>query len=335
MSERNGRSRAAAVVLALALTVLLAGPAAAEDKDKKDTPVLTAIKNLKLGGYAQFLGASWDPGTDTFQLRRARLSLAGTIVKNLSFKLSLDLVKSPALLDAQVEFAPCREAGLRFGQFLVPFSLDNVTSVADIDMVNRPAVVEALAPGRDIGSSGRDVGLAAFGRWTIAEYALGFVNGSGINKADADGHKDLSGRLVLHPVKFLALGGSLYRGRRAPAEGEPLADRNKEGLEAVLSVNRVMIKGEYIHARDGLVSKAGWYVLAGAFALPGKLQALVRYDALDLDRAVAADGKHIVTFGLNWIIAGRTKLQLNYEIHGLEAGGREKSGLLAQFQAAF
>lgn len=326
---------AAAAVGAALLLLLAARPAAAEDAPKQDSPLLTALKGLKLGGYTQFSGSSWEPGADTFQLRRARLSLGGAIVKDLTFKLSVDLVKSPALLDAQIDYAPFREAGLRFGQFLVPFSLDNVTSVADIDMVNRPAAVEALAPSRDIGSSGRDVGLAAFGRWTIAEYAVGLFNGSGLNKADADGHKDFSGRLVLHPVRGLSLGGSVYRGRRSPAEGEPLAERNKEGLEALYGAGRVTLKAEYIHARDGLVSKSGWYVLAGVFALPGRLQGLVRYDALDLDRAVAGNGRSLVTFGVTWTIAGRTKLQANYEIHRLESGGREKSGLLAQFQAAF
>ena len=320
----------AAAVLGLCL---LGGPAVAQEK--KESPVATFLQGLKLGGYIQAYGASFDPGPDTFQLRRARLVLNGAIVKDLSFKISFDLAKSVGLLDAQVEYAPFREAGLRFGQFLVPFSLDNTTSVADIDLVNRPAVVDALAPSRDIGSSGRDVGVAAFGRWSIAEYALGLFNGSGLNKADTDGHKDFSGRIVLRPAKFLAVGGSLYRGERAPAEGEPLADRNKEGLEAQFVLDRVLVKGEYIHARDGLVSKAGWYATAGVLALPGKVQALVRYDALDLDRAVANDGRHIVTFGLTWFIAGRTKLQVNYEIHGLQSGGRETSGLLAQFQAAF
>lgn len=320
----------AAAVLGLGL---LRGPAAAQEK--KESPVVSFLQGLKLGGYIQAYGASWDPGPDTFQLRRARLALNGAIVKGLSFKVSFDLAKSVGLLDAQVEYAPFREAGLRFGQFLVPFSLDNTTSVADIDMVNRPAAVDALAPSRDIGSLGRDVGVAAFGRWSIAEYALGFFNGSGLNKADEDSHKDFSGRLVLRPAKFLAVGGSLYRGKRSPAEGEPLADRNKEGFEAQLALDRVLVKGEYIHARDGLVSKAGWYATAGVYALPGKVQALVRYDSLDLDRAAANDGAHIVTFGLNWFIAGRTKLQVNYEVHGLQGDGREKSGLLAQFQAAF
>jgi phosphate-selective porin len=319
--------------LALLAAVFVAGFATAEEKN--DPPAVTALQSLKLGGYAQIFASAWDPGVDTFSLRRVRLSLTGEIIKNLRFKLAADLVKSPALLDAFVEFAPSKAAGLRAGQFLVPFSMNNVTSVADIDMVNRPTVVEALAPGRDNGASGRDVGAVLFGSYSVLEYALGFVNGAGINKTDTNSHKDFCGRVVLRPLKVLAVGGSFYRGRQSAAAEDPLVARNKEGLEAVLSVDRFLLKSEYIHAKDDLISKAGWYAQAGFFALPGKLQALVRYDSLDLDRAVPDDGKRVIAVGVNWFIVGKTKLQLNYEIHRLEAGGREKSGLLAQFQAAF
>jgi phosphate-selective porin OprO/OprP len=319
--------------LALVAAALIAGFATAEEK--KVSPAVTALQSLKLSGYAQIFASAWDPGVDTFSLRRARLSLAGEIIKNLRFKLAADLVKSPALLDAFVEFEPSKAAGLRAGQFLVPFSMNNVTSVADIDMVNRPSVVEALAPGRDNGASGRDVGAVLYGSYSVLEYALGFVNGAGINKTDTNSHKDLSGRVVLRPFKIFAVGGSFYRGRQSAAAEDPLVARNKEGLEATLSIKGFSLKSEYIHAKDDLVSKAGWYAQAGFFALPGKLQALVRYDSLDLDRAVPDDGKRVVAVGVNWFVVGKTKLQLNYEIHRLEAGGREKSGLLAQFQAAF
>lgn len=319
--------------LALLAAVFVAGSAPAEEK--KDSPAVTALGSLKLGGYAQLFAAAWDPGVDTFSIRRARLSLTGEIVKNLKFKLAADLVKSPALLDAFVEFEPSKAAGLRAGQFLVPFSMNNVTSVADIDMVNRPTVVEALAPGRDNGASGRDVGAVLYGRYSVAEYTLGFFNGAGINKTDTNSHKDWSGRVVLRPFKFIAVGGSFYRGQQSAAAEDPLVARNKEGLEAVLSIGGFSLKSEYIHAKDDLISKAGWYAQAGLFAIPGKLQALLRYDSLDLDRAVPGDGKRVIAVGVNWFIVGKTKLQLNYEIHRLEAGGREKSGLLAQFQAAF
>lgn len=333
MIERRMRTPLGKAGLTFLAVFLAAGFASAQEK--KDSAAVTALKSLKLGGFAQIYSAIWDEGVDTFSLRRARLSLSGDIVKNLKFKISADLVKSPALLDAQVEFAPVKAAGLRIGQFLVPFSMNNVTSVADIDMVNRPAVVEALAPGRDNGASGRDVGAVLFGSHSVLEYALGFVNGAGINKADTNSHKDFSGRVVLRPFNFLSVGGSVYLGRQTVTDGQPLVARNKEGLEAVLSIGDFSLKGEYIHAKDALISKAGWYAQAGFFALPGKLQALFRYDSLDLDRALLDNGTRIAVVGVNWIIAGRTKLQLNYEIHSLEVGGREKSGLLAQFQAAF
>jgi len=321
----------------LVVTVLglhfLGGSAFAQEKT--ESPVTTFLQSLRLGGYVQAYGAVWDKDTDTFSLRRARIALSGEIAKNLRFRVNIDVVKSPALLDAEVEYAPFKFAGERVGQFRVPFSLESFTSTADLDLINRAAVVDTLAPGRDNGSSGRDVGAVVFGGASWFEYAVGLVNGAGINKADANSHKDFSGRVVLRPVMFLAFGGSLYRGRQTVTADTPLVARNKEGLEAVLSVGRFSAKGEYIHAQDDLVSKSGWYAQAGCFALPGKLQAVVRYETLDLDRAVPENGTNVTTLGLNWFIRGRTKLQLNYEIHGLEAGGRAKSGLLAQLQAAF
>jgi hypothetical protein len=304
-------------------------------QEKKDPPAGAGLPSLKFSGYAQIFGVDWDKGTDSFSVRRARVGLAGEIVKNLRFKLSVDVAKSPTLLDAEIEFAPNAIAGVRFGQFRVPFSLESFTSTADIDMIDRSSVVDALAPGRDNSASGRDAGAVLFGGSSCLEYAVGFFNGAGINRTDTDGHKDFGGRIVLRPFGFLAIGGSLYRGRQTVVIDEPLVARNKEGLEAVLSIKGFALKGEYIHARDDLVSKSGWYAQAGYFALPKKVQALVRYDSLDLDRAVPGNGTNVISFGVNWFIAGRTKLQLNYEIHRLEAGGREEAGLLAQFQAAF
>ena len=125
--------------LILLAAVLVAGFAPA--KEKKDSPAVTALRSLKLGGYTQLFGAVWDRSVDTFSLRRARLSLGGEIAKNLRFKIQADLVKSPALLDAVVEFTPSKAAGLRAGQFLVPFSLESVTSTSDIDMINRSIAV--------------------------------------------------------------------------------------------------------------------------------------------------------------------------------------------------
>ena len=326
--------RSAAFVL-LAVAVL-AGVARGEDE--KPSSLQTVLKGMKLSGYAQVLGTAWHNDTSTFQARRVRLSLAGDIVKNLRFKVTADLVKSPALLDGLVEFEPARFAGVRIGQFLVPFSLESTTSTPDLDFVNRAETVETLSPGRDNGSSGRDVGAAAFGRYTIAEYTVGLFNGSGTNKADTNSRKDFAGRVVLRPFGMLAVGGSIYRGRKSPAPDAPdptLLRRDREGLEAVFLLGGFSAKSEWLHAVDDLVSKAGWYVQAGCFALPARLQGLLRYESLDPDRAVPGNSRRILTAGVNWFIAGKTKLQVNYELHRLQGAGTEKSGVLAQFQAGF
>jgi len=319
--------------LALLAVALFSGPALAEEP--KESPFVTAAKSLTLSGYAQVLAVEWDHGVDTFSLRRARVGLSGGLLKNLKFKLVVDLVKSPALLDALVEFEPSKIVGLRFGQFLVPFSQESVTPTSELDMVNRSPVVEALSPGRDNTSSGRDIGAVLYGSYAVFDYTVGLLNGAGTNKADTNSHKDWSGRVVFHPLKHVSVGGSLYRGKQDSAPGAPLVRRNKEGLEAAVVIKAFSLKSEYIHAQDDIVSKSGWYVQTGFFAIPTKLQALLRYDSLDLDRSIAGDGTNVISAGINWFILGRTKLQVNYEIHRLQGGGRDKSGLLAQFQAAF
>ncbi len=322
-------------VAALVMAIVAAGVANASADDTKGEPVLTALQSLRLSGYAQVLGAVWDKDVDSFTVRRARFTLTGEILKNLRFKIQVDAAKSPALLDGFVEYQPVAYAGLRTGQFLVPFSLESTTPTPDLDMVNRAPTVEALVPGRDNGASGRDIGAAAFGRFSIIEYTVGLLNGSGINKADTNNHKDFAGRVVLRPFGFLAVGGSVYLGKQNPAEPGALIRRNKTGLEAAILFSGFSVKSEYIHATDDVLSRAGWYAQAGYFALPKKLQVLIRYDSLDMDRSVPGDGKRTIAAGFNWFIFGKTKLQVNYETHRLQSGGSEKSGLLAQLQAAF
>ena len=307
----------------------------AQADDTTGSPLLTALKSLTLSGYFQVEGVAWDKDIDTFSLRRARPALSGELLKNLKFKLSVDLVKSPTLLDALVEFEPSKVIGVRIGQFLVPFSLENLTSDSILELIDRAAVVDTLVPGRDNGSNGRDIGAAFYGSYSVLEYTLGLFNGSGINKADTNNHKDWAGRVVLHPFPFLSVGGSLYIGKQNASSTAPLTKRDRQGLEAAINYKRASLRAEYIHAMDALVSKSGWYVQAGFYALPGKLQGVCRYDTLDPDRSVPGNAQDVFTLGVNWNILGRNRLQVNYEIHTLEGGIHQKSGLLAQFQAGF
>ena len=148
-----------------------------------------ANSSLKLNGYVQVRYTHWDTGSDGFRVRRARFGFKGDLLKNFNFKLKVDGTRRPILLDAAVEISSIPYATVSFGQFKIPFSLDNLTSSSALDLVNRSQTVEELCPAQDIGSTGRDIGVTISGKLSILEYSLGVFNGSGINRVDTNDQK--------------------------------------------------------------------------------------------------------------------------------------------------
>jgi phosphate-selective porin len=333
---RTGRGRSVrAAALALGALLLFGRVSFGQDKAKTETPSLAISKAFKLSGYTQVQYVDWKTGVDSFSVRRSRLTLSGDILKNMRYKLQVDVSKTFTLLDAVVEYEFSKLAQLRVGQFLLPFSQENLTSVADLDVINRSQVEEKLAPGRDNSAQGRDAGVALFGSQSIFEYTVGVFNGAGINKADVDNRKDIGGRVVLHPLSELSVGGSFYLGKQHPAAGSPLVRRDKYGLEMALLVDRASLKAEYIAAKDDIVSKNGWYVQGGYFVVAKKIQAVLRYDVLDVNTSISGDRVGRTTAGLNWVISGKTKIQVNYENYRSQSGKADNQALLAQFQVSY
>lgn len=244
-------------------------------------------------------------------------------------------MKSPLLLDAQIDWTLARAAVVRFGQFKIPFSLESTTSSADLDTIDRSQVVNKIAPGWDIGASGRDIGLVLAGQASVFEYALGTFNGAGLNKADTNDHKDLSARLVAHPLAGVAIGGSYYDGLYSTAAGAPRTLRRRIGGEAAWILDGLSIKAEYIQATDGAVRREGGYIQAALFVAPRKLQLLLKADAYDKDRAAAGDRVDAYTAGANWFLADRSKVQVNYLVFRSQAGLTLNRMLEVQFQLGF
>lgn len=332
------KSAASRRILILILSVFLVGfPAAnsGEAQEKKDQGAIASSPSFRLSGYTQFLYTSWEKGTDSFSIPRARLTLTGELLKNVRFRLQADAVKSPVLIDANVDFLFHPAYGLRIGQYYVPVSLENNTSDADMETVLRSQVVNALAPSRDIGSQGRDIGAMFMGRSSIAEYYLGVFNGAGINKLDTNKAKDLAGRLILHPSAALAVGGSFYKGRHNPVQDGPDLIRNRLGLEAAWLPGRFSLKSEFLSAKDDQTSRSGWYLQSGYFVHPKKLQAILKWDTYDQDLDAAADRADLLTLGVNWFLKEKTKLMVNYQLYRKEGEGTTNQSISVQFQAAF
>ncbi len=302
--------------------------------NKEKFTVFTDIP-LNLSVYTQAQYDHKENATDGFKIRRARVGLNGEILKDLHYKLQIDTVKSPILLDAQIEIQFSPYLKLSLGQFKVPFSLENLTSSSALDTINRSQTVEKLCPGRDIEAKGRDIGITIGGQFSKIEYFFGIFNGSGIDRKDTDDKKDFAGRLAFYPVRFLSLGFSYYNGLYSSAPGDPAVERDRTGVELFFVQGRFSLKGEYISAEDDKISGNGCYLQAGYELLPEKLQTIFKYDSLDRDKDVQGDRIDVMTLGLNWFLSKKTKLQINYEYHGKESGKPSKNVILAQLQAGF
>ncbi len=291
---------------------------------------------LKLSSFAQVLYSRIGSSTDSFSVSRARLTLDGTVTRSIRLRMTWEAAKSPVLLEASADLTPFRNGTVRLGQFKVPFSRESLTSASDHDFINLPASVLALSPGRDIGASGRDIGALVQIKSGILEGSAGIFNGAGINRADLNREKDWAGRLVLSPGARLKLGASVYRGLYSAAAGAEPVRRDRAGMELEAGVSRLDVKGEWIVARDGIVSKRGGYAQVGAELVSGKLQALIRFDALDRIGSQTPGWNTVWALGVNRFFASKTKLQINLEWkHERESGREGEFSLLALFQAGF
>jgi len=325
-----------------------------EEAARKSYPV-SAKKPVKISGYTQirYTDAQGANTPSTFEARRVRLTLSGDATPDVDYLTMVDLSGArkavtdnsfktalfgkPVLLDAAVGVKIPANNKITLGQFKVPFGLENLTSDANLDTINRSQVTETLVPGRDNGSQGRDVGVQFGGSRPVksaqVEYTFAVFNGAGINTGDDNDHKDLAARVAVKPgIDGLSFGLSHYAG----ASGTTEAARNRTGGEVQYLVGPWKLQGEYIKGKDGAITKHGWYALAVRTLKP-TLQLVARYDQLDPDSTKNTDAVNSLTGGLTWLLSkdGVTRFQLNYVAQHEQGTQVENNQVLAQFQTGF
>jgi hypothetical protein len=167
-------------------------------------------------------------------LRRARVGLRGWLARRFYFDVSAELAPAPPAADVNadavapsalpatdnyVAFAP---AGDRFivqaGQFDAPFTLENRTSDAYTDFIERSMAVRSLAVPRN-----KEVGVMVHGLiGGLVYYSAGAFNGEGPGFRNVDNQPAGIGRIVVTPfgarpsaLSRLSIGGSGWYGRHA------------------------------------------------------------------------------------------------------------------------
>jgi phosphate-selective porin OprO/OprP len=316
---------------------------AATDQNEATGQAITAASSLLLNGYTQIRYRS-DKTNETFDCRRARLSLKGKLNTHMNFKLQTELSgSSQKLLDAELMFTIYPSIRFSAGQFKIPLSHENNLSSSDLKTINRSQVIEALtARSKDVSGNqnGRDIGIKCTGEmiqfndFKLIEYTIGLFNGSGINTADQNTQKDVAGRIIVHPGKNIGLGGSLYSGRFTPSDVKSqITDRSRQGIELTADMTLFSVYSEYMRGKDDETKREGWFVMSCIPMIQGKMEAVLRYDKFDPDTEVSGNSKSFYTFGINIPLDKKSKIQVNYEMQ--KESEKSGNGLFVQLQAGF
>src|SRR5580704_4375208 len=259
-----------------------------QNEASADSFPLRLGRSLNLSGYSQVVYQNFEHPvagkiTDGFSIKRARLDFQGHFSSQFDYRLLVDFVGqsgangtaptggqqiSPFLVEANITYKPFTWLNVKAGQMIIEFSQENITQDRNLDLIERSQVVNALVARKgdaanglvdSVGNqNGRAIGIQLNGSLVriegrhLIDYYLQLLDGAGINTLDNNQSKDVDARLVLHPLRFLSLGGSYYDGFDR-FTGTPTKDqlRTRWGLETELELNALSIKGEYIHGQDG------------------------------------------------------------------------------------
>lgn len=318
----------------------------------RKTFFVTAARQMQLSGYSQvrFQALQEEGKKDGFDVRRARLDVSGKFTPFLSYRLQTDFADKPKLMDAYAEIRLNDYFNITLGQFRVPFSVENLTPVRKLDIIDFSQVVDALVfRGIDVigNQNGRDIGIQLGGALlkkganNLLEYRIGVFNGSGINIADtANRAKDIASRLIINPLKGLSFGVSYYNGwgkAIKPSTGYDGKSQphNRLGLEISYTSTRLSFRGEYIQGQDGDIDKAGWYALAGYYIIPQKLQLVGKYDTYDRDISMNNNITTNYVSGFNYNFNTWSRVQAFYTFREEQGIKVDNNYFSIQYQIGF
>ena len=252
--------------------------------------------SLALGGRLQVDAAFHDSDTsaldDDVDIRRARVALKGTVLKDWDFKVQAELGDGDAeLKDLYVRYSGAKRSTFTVGHFKEPFSIEEQTSSKNITFLERALPVEAFSPGRTLGIAWHrgtkrgSAGAGLFGE-PISESNDFDDQGFGI-AARFTREAKLSGDRILH-VGVAGEYREPRRGERPRFGASPesaLTDEDlvrtrrlrdvrhtmRYGFETAFTAGPISLQGELIvvdaNRRDGRpkVSLSGWYAYASWF----------------------------------------------------------------------
>lgn len=247
-------------ILTIAFATCISTGILAGEKDNE------LISKPKFSGYiiGQYQADLQETGNgNTFNLRMARVSVAGRILQDFEYKIqgqingnTSTLGNSPRVVDLFVEWQKYDFAKIKAGQFKRPFTFENPMNPIDQGFMGYSQNVQKLSGFADRTgeqpSNGRDIGIQLQGGLlpnpaghNMLHYQIGVFNGQGINTKDADNRKDIIGGLWVIPAKNIRIGTFGWTGSYARKGNWTDASGNIRSGTVSLSRYRYAVSAEY------------------------------------------------------------------------------------------
>ena len=159
-------------------------------------------------------------GSDTFDIRRARIGVKYKFAKKYSGEIVFNTVGNTNVLDVgYMDVSWFEKAKFRIGQFKMPYSLEQLTSSNNIDFIERSFVDGAIPT--------KEVGLQVFGEPTKGmTYAVALSNGTSAANGSAteadvrQSGKDLVGRVTFNLSEMMDNKETVMHGGLAFSHGD-------------------------------------------------------------------------------------------------------------------
>jgi hypothetical protein len=216
-------------------------------------------------GPAVFSGSVWldgtraadersDEGPDPLEVRRARFGLAGTLSPRVGWTITGEFSGRPSLRNAFLVIRLAKQLAVRVGQANPISALERGSSPLRLELIDRSIVTTELTGPSDVGITVSNP--EPFRGWF--GYAVNVTNGTGFNRADNNGAKDVSGRLAVSPPSLpgVTVVVSGTRGR------QPLGLRTRSGIGVDYQRSGWHLMAERLRqVRDNLPASHGYFLM--------------------------------------------------------------------------
>ena len=317
--------------------------------------VFKNIPFVNIGGYGMLMHNynSASAVKHSSQVRVLFVTIRGKVTDNIGYFVLGELA-DPTLYEFNVDWTPYKQFNLKVGQAKTPIGLENQMSLTEIEAVfNTRSVssligmngdVQQLQNGRN--NTGRDVGVLAYGSLIgisdhhLLQYGVGVYQGNGISALETNNTKDLSTSLLFQPVKGFRIGGSTYFGEATylkPGDAR-IEDhvRNRWVISGDYKSDRVSLRAEWLHGKDGGIGKEGLYGVAQYYIVPKKFNVAGKIDYFNQDKK---DNNEVVDYlvGFDYYFYNRCRIQLNYQYSDYSSNWGEQNShrVIGQVQVVF